>query len=230
MFFKRPHQGETSRLCLVVVTLLLVCVPLVSSPAAAQERHAGLYVGLNSGLSLVGTSEANDDLGRYNLKSEAGALYGLVLGYDLPPGGPLGDGRVELAYQSWSNDVTEAEFTDGSFSAAGSLSGSSLLLNSFATFPSATRWTPYVGLGLGVANIRLDQLVVDASPWLDDENLVLAGQAGCGLELRLRQDLRLDLGYRYFLSATAEFEDAAGRRVQLRLSSQRLLLGLAYLF
>ena len=218
------------RLRLLLLTPLLFCILLDSASANSPIGHSGYYLGVAGAVSVLGTAKAEDNLGSYNLKSDPGTLLSLQVGYDLPVGGLFGNGRVELEYNQWNNDFTKVEFRDGTFDTRGSLKGRSLMLNSFATFPNGTRLTPYAGVGLGVAQLKIDQLTIDPKPLINDKDMIFAGQGGCGIGVEINSHLRLDLGYRYFASVRPELKDADGRKVKLNLNAHRLMLGLVLLF
>jgi len=148
----------------------------------------------------------------------------------LPPGGSLGSGRVEIEYSYRNNSFSHAEFSDGTVAAAGDLSVQGLLLNSFAEFPNSTRVTPYLGVGIGGALIKLDKLTVNSLPMVDDSKLVLAYQGGCGVNMELTSSLQLDFGYRFFATDQPQFKEVDGRKIDLKYHAHTVSIGLIYGF
>jgi opacity protein-like surface antigen len=213
------------RLLSFSLALLLV---LVSNAAAAP--HEGYYVGAYFGMTSLNSVEAEDNLGLFILDSDPGQTFALTLGYDLPIEGSLGNGRLELEYNQSNNDLTQATFSDSSVSADGSLSIQSLMFTSFATFEKIFGMNPYAGLGLGAAQVKMDKLTATGQPLIDDKDMVFAGQAGGGVTIEMTPSLRLDIGYRFFLSAKPEFLEADGRNVSVDISGHRAMLGLVWLF
>ncbi|WP_020676325.1 outer membrane protein [Geopsychrobacter electrodiphilus] len=208
--------------------MILLCTTAQAKPLAGS--HSGLYLGAYYGVPTLGKASATDSLGRFNLKSDPGKLVTLTLGYDLPAYSVLGEGRVELAYTQSSNSLTRAEFSDGLFPASGEIQVRSLLFNTFTVFHNRTWLLPYLGVGLGAAQVRVDQLRVSGLPVINDESVVFAGQGGCGLTMDINSRLRLDLGYRYFISAQPELRLVDGSKVTLDMKAHIGLLGLAYKF
>ncbi|AMV72481.1 outer membrane beta-barrel protein [Desulfuromonas carbonis] len=209
--------------------MALALVGLLCTTAAA-EVHDGLYAGLYGGLPVLEDATAQDALGSYNLETDPGSLYALTLGYELPPGSPVGDGRLELDVARRSNDYSQATFSDTAVSAEGTVSADSLLLNSFAAFRNRSPVTPYLGVGAGVAQLTVDNLVVDGVPLIDDDTLVFAWQAGCGLDIDLTRWLRLDVGYRYFATQNTKFNNTSGNKVKLEYTAHTALVGVVVKF
>jgi opacity protein-like surface antigen len=212
--------------------ILVPALVMLMLGSAAAQRHEGYYLGAYFGLPLMDSVEAKDDLGRFNLNADTGQLYALTLGYDLPVEGLLGNGRIELEYNQRSHDISSADFRTGRVAATGSLQVQQLMLNSFAIFPEVGFFamTPYVGVGIGAAQVKVDQLTVIGQPLLDDESLVFAAQAGCGLQKELTSRLRLDLGYRYAYITDPELTESDGRKVELSVGGHQGMLGLVLLF
>ena len=198
--------------------------------AAGAEVHDGLYAGLYAGMPILEDATAEDALGSYNLETDPGSLYAFTLGYDLPSGSPVGDGRIELEYAWRSNDYSEATISDTAVDADGSVEASSLLINSFAAFRNRTPVTPYLGVGIGAAQVTIDKLVVDGVPVMEDDDLVFAWQAGVGLDIDLTRWLRLDVGYRYFATGNSKFNDIDGNEVKLEYTAHTALVGVVVKF
>lgn len=210
--------------------ILIPALLILLLGTAFAEQHEGYYAGAAYGVAYTDAVAAKDDLGRFYLNGDLGGAYVLSLGYDLPAGGRFGNGRVELAYSQSTHDFTTAEFSSGEVAASGSLLVQRLMLNSFATFREDHALTPYLGVGLGAAQVRLDKLKIIGSPLIDDEDLVFAAQFGCGITTDLTSWLRLDLGYRYSYIQAPELAETDGRKVKLDVNSHLGLLGLVYLF
>jgi len=230
MDLNRRRKGlpmDSVRQLLLVSTLLVLW-----AGSALADQHQGIYLGAYFGAPYLNTVEAQDNLGRFNLNADFGPMYALTLGYDLPVEGLLGNGRVELEYNQRSQDFTTADFSSSSVAASGSLQVQQLMLSSVATFPEIRLFalTPYVGLGVGAAQVKVDQLQVDGTAFLNDDSLVFAAQGSVGLQKNLTSWLRLDLGYRYTYIADPELTEVDGRKVKLAVSAHQGMLGLVFLF
>ena len=215
---------QLRRLLMVLFLVCLLCT------TAGAEVHDGLYTGLYAGMPVLEDATAQDALGSYNLETDPGSLLAITFGYELPPGSPVGDGRIELEYAWRSNDYSQATFSDTAVSADGSVTASSLMLNSFAAFRNRTPVTPYLGVGVGAAQLTIDKLVVDGVPLIDDDTMVFAWQAGAGFDFDITRRLRLDAGYRYFATRNSKFNDTSGNKVKLEYTAHTALVGVVVKF
>lgn len=217
---------KSLRIFLLALGLVLV----VLSGAVCAEKHQGFYAGIYYGVGSDQDVIAVDSLGRYTLDTEIPLDISGSLGYDLPPDSLLGKGRIELTYFQQKAGFDRAHFTDGKFSAFGDLQVQSLMLSSYAVYPTNSPVALYLGGGIGAARIKVDQLIIDQQPILHDTDVVLAGQLGVGIEVSLTSWLRADLGYRYFLSQNPKFKDNVGRKISFDVNSHNAVLGLVVLF
>jgi len=196
----------------------------LTSPTWAQ--HSGPYLGVFVGGQLLSPAESEDSLGTFNLEYRPAPSGSVVLGWELEPGSSIGEGRVELEYSRRSNRLDEAEFNEGKVKGGGDLAAESLLINTFGVYRSASRLTPYLGAGIGVARITAADLTVSGQPLSDDDALVLAYQFGAGFDIELTHFLALDLGYRLFSSAKAKLTEANGDEIKTEYLSHSAMIGL----
>jgi len=202
---------------------------LVAGNAAAQT-NTDYYLGAYAGVTSLVTANARDSFGLFNLEATEGSLIAVSIGYELPPLRHESNGRVEIEYSQRSANFNQAEFTNGKVSASGSLEVQSLMFNSFVVFPTRTRFSPYVGLGIGGAIINVDNLVVAGFPMVNDDNFSFAWQVGGGMEFTLTQSLRMDLGYRFFSTNHTDFVQVDGSKIEIEGHSHNGMLGLVWLF
>ncbi len=196
--------------------------------AAAQE---GIFLGGWGGLGLLDETQAEGDGGDLLIDYDPGTAFGMTLGYDLGTAFPeIGIGRIELEIARRSNDLEDVEFSDGTLGAAGKLSVTSIMLNSFAEYQTADPWLPYLGAGLGYARVSLEDARAESAPLADDHDWVFAYQFGAGIGYRIGQRLVLDLGYRYFATLDPEFNLADGTSTEWEYDSHTANLGLRFHF
>ena len=196
---------------------------------------------------------------------DAGFRLSGILGYQVTPNirveGELFYGKAKvdkLTYQG----VTAGFFIQAPIDGNGSGSPTQLgaMANVWYDFNSASKWTPYAGLGLGfirvdLANLKYDenavaQTIVDffaraqgrTLPPLDpgfipglskDTDTAFAWQFGAGVGYELSDTLTLDLGYRYQNTDTLKFkgENATGTVVsEQKLKVHLLEVGIRYRF
>lgn len=85
----------------------------------------------------------------------------------------------------------------------GEARATSLMINAFYDFNREGRIRPYVGVGVGGANIEADGGAGPIS--FDDDDTVFAYQGLVGVAFALTEQLDLDVGYRYFVAPDAGF-------------------------
>ena len=146
------------------------------------------------GASIEVDTEYDDDWG-----------YGVNFGYKT-----AGALRLELEYSEGENDVSNSD---------SALEVQSLLGNVWYDFRAGERLRPYVGFGLGMANMELNGS--------DDD--VFMGQLGAGVNYHLTPRLVMDAGYRYAVSEDPEFA-SSGSKLETEYEAQSLMIGLRYNF
>ena len=121
-----------------------------------------------------------------NFSYDAGYDGSITLGYDLGDAHPkIGKGRVELEFNTASNDLNDADFVEGKIGIDGSAKRTSIMLNTIGEYVAESGIIIYALLGLGWAKINLDNVSILGEPFVDDSSNQLAYQAGCGLAWRL---------------------------------------------
>jgi len=116
----------------------------------------------------------------------------------------------------------------------GDLSALAMMFNGFVDLHNDSPITPYFGGGLGFASLYLsDTFGTDTRGgtttrtqlYLDDVDSVFAYQVGAGVEIALSPVLSLDLGYRYFGTTRARFDDSFDQITRLKLESHNAAAG-----
>jgi len=129
----------------------------------------------------------------------AGYILGAAIGTDLMPNLR---GELELSYASHGVTGTYiTRFPNGSTSTAtdaGSFNTLYLLGNIWYDFDTSSKFTPYVGGGLGAAlmmpNVSFPNY--PGSPSFSTSSGAVAGQLGAGVKFQIADNMSLDLGYR----------------------------------
>ena len=146
-----------------------------------------------------------------DLRSNSGWGGGLAIGSE---SGPY---RLEAAADFLSNPVKNATaYLPGGFPSVAQLSTSgwvkatTLLVNGYYDFKPQKSWTPYLGLGLGVANIHPNlsafEPVSQLSPSLHDNSTEFAYEGIAGFSWRVAKRVKANIDYRYLRTSTATFE------------------------
>ncbi len=210
------------QICRIIIAL---CLPLLlCSPAIAQ--HAGPYVGAFVGGDVLMDAKSSDTLGDFGFEFDPALLGSAVIGWDLEPGNPVGNGRIELEYTRRNNRLDKVKFVEGSFTGGGNVTTDSLLVNFFGVLHDNGRWSPYAGAGFGAARIEASGLKVAGQPMGSGSNIVFGYQLGAGVDYALTDNLNLDLGYRFFSSIRPRFTEANGHTFTMDYLSHNAVLGL----
>lgn len=190
---------------------LLVIEPEV--PVAGYDDYS-LYVSLHAGvtaLEAVGAQfvggfitdpvDVTTDLG-YRVGGAVGFLAGSNLAFE----GEVS--HVGVSLDEASNGV-------GTLAVDGDASALTLMANAIVGADMGG-WRPYVGVGVGGANVALDvpinQLGNDS---VSDNSWTWAAQAFAGLEFEVSQGVSLGARYRYQLIGETSFTDGGGDPVNL---------------
>jgi opacity protein-like surface antigen len=228
----------------IVVALIILAIPAVS-PAAANRP--GPYVSGFIGVSIpqntdvtynqYGGSTFND-----NIEFDPSINIGGTGGYD------FGFVRLEgeLSYKQAEMSTINSTITNTGqnpppstqfVNVDGRIGALAMLFNCFIDLHNSTPVTPYFGGGIGFATLLLDDTFgtnVNGGGggqlyWSDDDT-VFAYQAGLGLEIAINRQLSLDVGYRYFGTAEANFYDQPGAQASLKLQSHNAAVGVRVKF
>lgn len=212
---------------IIIGTGLLLCLA-----TAASAEEARPYFTLIGGVALMNDVDLSDNTGDYAFKMETGYFLGGVIGYDLGNKYPqLGEGRVEIELGYRFNDLDKTKFASGTLGADGDITSFSLMLNAIADYPNfSPNYIPYFGLGLGAANISVNDSEVEGSPMIDDDDTRFAYQFLAGLTFEITERIDIDCGYRYFATLDPEFKDTQGRKVDAEYGNHSFEIGLRYMF
>jgi len=153
----------------------------------------GPYVGING--SVVSVDDIN--LSGAEFRSDAGFGIGIVGGYD------FGLFRMEGELSYRKNNVDEIEigyWGNGSMDGDGDITSTSLLVNGYFDMENNTRLTPYVGLGLGIANIAFNNVSALGIDLIDDDTTKTAAQLAVGFSYDVTDKVAIDFSYRYFFT------------------------------
>jgi outer membrane protein OmpA-like peptidoglycan-associated protein len=201
-----------------VAALLLVGLAV---PAAAEEpSHAGAYFGFGAGINFLLDQDADAFGSTVVIENETDAAALLQAGYRFDNGL-----RLELEGSYRDNDVSDSNAP--LFGETGSFHSAALMANGYFDI-GLGQWTPYVGIGAGVARVWGDFSHSGGGVW-DDRDTVFAYQAMLGVGYHAIPELELFLDYRYFATSDAHF-DVAGGDVQIDNKNHTIMAGLRWTF
>jgi opacity protein-like surface antigen len=183
-------------------------------PAAAQQAGPGGYIAGGGGLSVLQDART---------QGSASATHQFDPGW-------LGLGAAGYAFDSGFRMEGELGYrrneADGG---AGHAQAWTLMGNALYDFKTGTRFTPYVGAGVGGARLKFDDIPAGATS-IDDSDTVLAYQGLAGIAYHLDSNVTFDLGYRYLGTERPSFRTRAGGSVDSEYDNHAVMLGLRYQF
>ncbi len=213
------------------LTFTAVVISLTLAGAAqAQETWPNWYVGLTGQLNFVRDADVGGPGATASeVTFDNGWGVGASLGY-VPRGTPLRFFHFEgeVLYQNSSTDeVTAAGVTSN---ASGDLRLIAYMFNAFIDVQTDTSITPYLGAGLGWADLQLDRSA-GIGATADEEDNVFAYQllAGFGYTPATLPYTQWTLGYRYLATDDPELGSATGT-VDYDYTSHNLELGAKFRF
>jgi len=172
----------------------------------------GMYVGGQIGLNLVKDSSVFFPNFTQDLEFDSGFEFHGIWGID------VGDARVEGEVGYHKNDLDSIDGVTGS----GDSEVLFALVNGYYDWDLTDVFTPYIGVGVGFANVSL----TDGANNFDESDLVPVYQIGLGLSYKFDRTWMADLGYKLFLTGEPQYmSDVDGEYL-----SHKISIGLRYFF
>ena len=201
---------------------LLALLGLWAAPEIAFAQGSGLYLGLAGGAVLPLDSDISGTAISTSADLDAGWTGLGAIGYRFASGVRS---EFELGYRS-----ADVDSLSGVSSGTGKVGVGSAMGNAVYAFGSDSPFTPYLGLGIGLASVEFDDVQPVGGSVLDDSDAVFAYQGIVGLGYRLSEQLQLFTDYRYFATADAGLSTRANVSVDGDYADHTLLFGLRFSF
>lgn len=193
------------------------------SGAKAQVGYPDVYIAGGAGGAIledteirsVGTDFKTIPFPGYALSGALGLDFGIL--------------RLEgeAFYNEYSLDTIEiAGFDADADGAFKTLAG---MGNLFIDLPLAAV-TPFIGAGIGYAEVKADDFQVGGAPLVDDSDTVMAWQLRAGMAFSIFPMTDMTIGYRYFVTEDLEMSNALGDVDVEKLKSHIFELGLRFTF
>lgn len=212
----------------MVKAMQILMLSLVSVGLLVTVSFAAItpYVGVQLGATLLDDSsnDYNNIAFSFDSEYDPGFNVGTTGGID------FGMARVEAELTYRQNDVDTLQTGGISYSGDGDISALSLMANGFFDIDTNSPVTPYIGAGIGFANVSMNDVTADGAAVADDDDTVFAYQFGLGVAFDLNNLLALDVGYRYFATLDPEFTDADGDTFESEYGGHNLDVGLRIKF
>ncbi|WP_291315158.1 P44/Msp2 family outer membrane protein [Desulfuromonas sp.] len=204
------------------ISLAFMASILLSGSAFAERGP--VYISAQGGSVAMNDADLTGNFNTVEIDFDPGLVLSGALGYD------VGEGRIELEGAYRHNGIDGITLEGESFNPGGTFESFSLMLNSYADFPTRTPVTPFITAGAGGAYVNLAE---DKSLSLDFEttdDLVFAYQGGFGVSCEISPRALIDLSYRYFATLDPQFDTTDGRSVDSQYATQNFSLGFRMTF
>jgi OOP family OmpA-OmpF porin len=219
--------------------LLAAVLPLLAAAPARADR-GGWYMGAAGGWSKLDHVDSSNS--SFLFKSEETNGYAVLgfAGYNfagfLRLEGELGYRRHDVKSLAVVNDgglgakIGIGSLSGASAHPAGHVSAASLMVNGLFNILPSSRISPYIGGGIGAANMTLNKFAVAGTTIASGSDGRLAGQGIVGVGGKINEHVSLALDYRYFLTLDPTFKDASGAPFRSHYRTHNVLLGVVYRF
>jgi outer membrane protein OmpA-like peptidoglycan-associated protein len=216
-FFRHKEYGIMKNRFVLLGSALVLALPL-----AAHAETQGFYIGGAGGADFAVDANASTGAGHNRVHYDTGPTGSLSVGYGFGAYG-LGAFRAELEGAYRSNDVSG---TTGAFDSTGGGHARtwSALVNGFYDINTGTRFTPYIGAGIGAANVHASLGGVYSG-----SDTTLAYQGVGGVAYALTPNLSLTADYRYVATTDASF-NSGGARWNVENANHVVTAGLRWTF
>ncbi len=218
------------------------------APWAAQADNSwtdgSWYVGAQGGVNFV--ERQKFDIYNFGLGVQDGSkisevdfdtgwLAGLNFGYAFANGLRP---EIEVGYRSNKFDTLYREpvlllFTGGESEIGGKETALSYMANLWYDFPLGKHWRPYIGVGIGYSDLKIDASHWDNTNLKSDKDGVLSYQGGIGLAFDYDEHWTTSIDYRYFWTERGQFDvlvNAPDTYIEGDYAAHSVVLGLKYRF
>lgn len=220
-----------------VRAIVMICVLSIASISAAAPEVPGPYLSVFIGSSIFQDATAkNMDIQNSTpfdeeIRFDPGATFGGTGGFD------FGFLRLEgeLSYRGAGIDTIKSVTNSyGIRNVDGDLGVYAGMANVFVDLHNDSRFTPYLGGGIGFATLSLSDTygyVLTGTTadyellYLQNDDTVFAYQLGGGLDIALSKHFSLDLGYRYFRTDEADFDSIYPISNSLHAETHNVMVG-----
>jgi OmpA-OmpF porin, OOP family len=200
----------------------------------------GLYLRAEGGWSHENDMKGQGSTGlNFGSQEKEGYMAGGAAGWK------FGQLRMELGLDFSGHDVSSIQVNgDGGLGArlgGASLNGANAnpsgsihiidgMVNAAWDFRTGTPFVPYIGIGVGVAHVALDNFAVAGRPLSNSSDTVFAYQPMVGVRYHVTDAIAIGAEYRYFATVDPTFKDSTGVKFHGRIESHNVLANLSYFF
>lgn len=192
-----------------------------SHDTAGSSAPGGFYIDLGAGGLLLDDSDLDGGGIDTDVEFDAGYAGRAAIGHGYESGWRA---EVEVAYRDAGVDSI------GSSGGSGDSTALSGMINGYYDFRNDSALTPYVGLGLGLAQVEADGYSPVSNSSIDDDDLVYAYQCVLGASWSFSDALALTADYRYLATEDVSLSTASGTGVDGEYRSHAVFVGLRISF
>jgi opacity protein-like surface antigen len=207
---------------------IFTCLLLFLPPAVATAAE-GLYMSGHLGASWLSDADFDGSNPAIRLRSEVefdpGVHLGAAIGYD------FGRFRFEGEFGYRSNEFKEMKDIElnglplGNLDADGDLDAFLFMVNGFYDFDTGTKFTPYLGGGIGFASLEINDISIAGIINGDEDDSVFAYQLAGGVGYEITEQIVVDLSYRFVATADPDFGT-----IESEYHSHTLMAGIRFFF
>ncbi len=192
-------------------TVLLATSAVAFCFSSAQAE--GFYIGVDGGLSMPDFSKIKQDSNKIPFKLKDGFVGDFVAGYAFK-----NNIRAELDFGYRKYDVKHI----GNINVDGDVSSYALTANVLYDFVNNTDFTPFIGVGAGIAYNKMKDKTLDEK----ESSTRFAALGTAGVSYNITKALSASLSYRFF----ASWDQKTALKADYDMYAHEILLGLKYSF
>ena len=206
----------------LLTTICVTCLPIAAS--AEMFNTANSYVSGAGIWNILSDEKVRDTTNPNSLKADFDKGWGanIALGVRLNS-----NYRAEIEGGYRDNMVRNI---DGATSqGSGRNRAITLMVNGLYDFVNTSPFTPYIGVGIGMADIRYSHVRLSDTTTIQDSNLVPAAQGIVGVSYKVTNNVSLYTNYQYLVTSRYKLksENAVGSD---QYHSNSILVGVTYNF
>lgn len=195
----------------------------ILSGFSVSTASAGVYISGNLGAVFLNDDDIEDSGVSGELSFDNGGAATFAVGTSVGQGG-----RIEMELGARVNDISKMTFDGypGKIDVDGDVTTVSFMGNAYYDFKNESSFTPFIGGGLGYANVEYDFDKIEDDKVNDKEDDdVMAYQVMLGMGYAATDHLSIDLQYRYFATVDPELNG-----IDFEYRTHNMMLGLRYSF
>ena len=209
------------------ISALALAAALVAAPLAAHaDTTPGWYVGAGVGATFGQDPIIHDSgrpSGKFSARDEDVNVDGLANG-----GFAWANGwRAEGEY--FHNQIN-VNHIDNNSGAGGHVSNNALFGNVLYDFNNGSRYTPYLGAGVGADFINVKSVGANGVGFLKGDTLDMGYQGIAGVVAQLDPNWAVTADYRYIASFDPKVDHTGGGQGRMDNASHNLIVGVRYSF